>query len=266
MPKRIEFIGASGVGKSMLYKHLIQHNFERKRWETPHEARIRICRSIRGKKMDAKRKLALGLIKLGVEGSISRKCVKLILSSYRKDVFDQSLKLYNPLFDIKFLSLSKSSIPPYIKFRSAELYLKRVYWDVAILDHFNCTEIVVYDDGIIHNNSGVCDVKQYSETLTKYPGSEEKANPIAIVYCKLSVQENYMRRFNRIQSGKGTFIERSIQEDKLYAECEKSTINAEKKVETMRAYGISILEIDMKESIQNNSERVNYFIQSEVRS
>jgi len=261
--KRIEFIGASGVGKTTLFKSLLKERNFNDSWLTPEEARINVVKGLSHSQISSKRKLIkYYLIRFNLFQGKHKAYALDVLKQYEKEVFDNVLKDYNCLLQLKLDSLvNNDNIEPYRKARSVEFYLKVLMHDVAFLDYFNVNDIIVYHDGIIHNNSGITKLNDIKANQ-KYDKLYEKILPTGIICCKLSLDENYRRRKHRIATNKnrGTFIERGLSDEDLYDLCKRSLDSVERKAETLKSFGIPVLDINTAVNHKYNALMILEFI------
>jgi len=261
--KRIEFIGASGVGKTTLFNTVLANRTIIDNWITPEEARVKIVKSLSERILIDKRSIKIVCIKANIFKKKHASWATGILQKYENKVFKFCLSDYNCLVDFLFTGLNNNiQLEPIRKAKFIEFYYKILVRDIGLLDYFNVNDTIVYHDGIIHNNSGIQNYSDYNEKVCKKPKVSNKINPIGVIYCKLSLDDNFNRRKHRIANSKnkGTIVERNLNDKELYDLCERSLASTERKANVMKSAGIPVLVIDTSLNTQENVNQIFRFI------
>ena len=259
---RIEFIGASGVGKTTLFNMILAKRIENDRWLTPEEARVRIIRSMNpGSIKISRQSIKAFLLNKKIFTSKHINWSISILKKYEEEIFDSCLSDYNPLIDLLISDLANDAqLEAKMKTRIIQYYMGILMWDVVILDFFNINDVIIYHDGIIHNNKGTCNYKYYLEKVCSKPSIRKRINPVGIVYCKISLDDNFNNRKQRIAEGKGTFIERALNDKELLCSCRQELILAESQANVMEKVGIPSIKVDMSLNNSKNAKQILQFI------
>ena len=260
--RKITFIGASGVGKSTLYKSLVKARTDKDLWSTPDEERLKLAKLIKSDFPKPNYKtLMVFLLKMGVFKNSRKNIVSELLWKKEKEAFLKGFGPYEGLLEI-MLRYYDEAAPGNAskKIRMLSLYLDILIKDVILLEQNGCKKMVVYDDGIFHNNYGLVMPNSLKEAMSKYPEMATVVNPAAIVHCNISLEENMARRQHRIEKGRGTFMEVGLDQQALLDLSRDSLKAAAEKVQQFREVGIPILELNMSDDLKVNVEKMLHFI------
>ncbi len=259
--KRIEFIGGSGVGKSTLFQEVARHKKRQDAWLTAEEARIYLARTI------AVDKTALRLAQLYLKTNMTRTkrlreyLTSKILSRSSRDIFDS-------IHD-KYLDVADAYLEPMYEYdeinsvRKISLtadYYHRFLSEIMLLDYHPLNKVVVFDDGLIHNTSGFSQAERFRTILANHTSHGTSVIPVGIVYCNMNENSYLQRRRDRIRQGRGTALERTLNDDQLQRSCFQFLKSSQGKINVLRNYGIPVLEIDMEDPITVNARPVYEFI------
>ncbi|MEZ5334988.1 MAG: hypothetical protein R2741_07025 [Methanolobus sp.] len=264
--EKIEFIGASGAGKTTLFKQLLSERHDSKAWSTPQEARINIAMQqkdalIRGNLL---RFIGYNLYFLFKRNPHFRRAAleKLLIEKYA-DIFSNNAADYNCLFELLLDSWCGKTVQylkPYNLIHFCQFYESILIRDLAILNFFSYDGVVVYEDGIMHNSIGLENSNAYEKIMQLPPENRKQILPCGIIYCNLPLEENILRRKKRIASGNITSLELNYNEDELRDLCNESCVSTARVVDLMRDLDVPILEIDMTKSNDENIDLIISFI------
>ncbi len=258
--RRIEILGASGVGKTTLFEKVLCARQKNDDFKTPAEARIQIIKSIYKGLLPLNRR---SLIKYNILKKYHDKWALEILRKYNVKAILSSSNIYDGLIELFLSFLMKNrKLTPVRKLEKCQLYYRQILHDLILLEYFNVGFIIFSDAGILMHNQGIADEKAYRKILSQNPSFTHKINPTGIVYCKLSAETSFRRRKHRISSGVVRDIEIDLGDKELLASCKMSLESAEKKANVMKSLGVPVLEIDVAENTSKNTESVLEFIRS----
>ena len=258
---RIEFLGASGVGKTYLFNQVLSKRTEHNQWITPGEARVQIVKNLKHRYRFDAQSLKIALVKTGLFKKNHDGFTKSILKKYENRISFYSD--YNGLIDSLLQTLISNVNREAIKtLRMIKYYYQILFNDVAVLDYFDINQTIVYHDGIIHNNAGINDLTKYQKIICVDPYIYNIITPKGVVYCKLSLEDNFNRRKKRISEGNATSLEKGLDDEKLYKLCERSQIAAQKKVAVMKSAQVPVLEVDTTQFSEENIEAALQFIRA----
>ena len=253
--KRIEFTGAAGVGKSTLFSKLLEKRVERSSWYTPKEALINTVKENFKSKHPFNRR---GLIQYNISPQYHEKWSREILASYKWKIYKSSLPSYNSWINFFIEAYNENKThPASAKMEHFNLFFSQIE-ELSTLSYFNFKDKIIYEEGLLQHNPGITELTSFQQI--KYSEENKFQLPVAVVYCKLSVEENYKRRKNRIAQGKGTQNEREKSDKDLLDLCTRMNDRISRRVEVLKAIGIPILEVDMSSDLSKNVEKVNSFI------
>lgn len=257
--KRIELIGPSGVGKSTFYKNILFQRKPEYNWLSIEEVIQEYSRkTININELPIRLQL---YIKIGIKTKFYNEWFyRHFIKMYKTQIINENISNYSVLLDILIKDFADNEeIHPFNKLKMFNFYLRRLE-ELALVNHLGNKQKVLFDDGVIHNNSGLS-IPLYFQML-KHSDKRilDLILPAAVVYCNLPLEENLKRRQNRIDSGKGTFLEKDLDLESL----KKLTIHSNKKVkekiQNIEDYGIPILCLNMEDSLEKKNSEVNNFI------
>lgn len=260
--KKITFIGASGAGKSTFYRNLLQARTGNDKWTTPEEERLKLAKAEKWDLLKVNyRNFMLFCLKTGLFKNSHSVFVSDLLSKKEKNAFFSATGPYEGLLEIMLRYCSEES--PGVaskKVRMLSFYLDVLVKQVLLLESVGCNKTVVFDDGIFHNNYGLVMPHSLEQVMLKYPEMASVTNPVAIVHCDISLEENIERRKKRLQKGRGTFIEVGMDDVALNKICQESIEAAKIKVQQFREVGVPVLEIDLGGDLDSNVRNALDFI------
>jgi hypothetical protein len=255
MVNNIEFIGPSGAGKTTLFYEVLSRR-KGKGWFTPEEALFSI--GIGKKGLTSRQKVRLLQLNLGLTRNPNR-IIQTLLSNDINVALHETMPLYNELIELYMKSkVLRSGSEPYRNLISFEWYYNKLLKELVYIKHFRFKELVVYHDGFIHTSPIVESDEQSSKDL--FEKIIRLLNPKAIVYCNISLEENIMRRKNRIYSNKGNFIEVGLNDQQLRRISEISIQTAKYKVDLLEKLGFPIIEVNMEDISESDIGEINDFI------
>jgi hypothetical protein len=188
-----------------------------------------------------------------------------LLWKKEKEAFLNAVGPYEGLLEIMlkyYSSLNKGPVSK--KIRMFSFYLEILIKNVLLLENNGCKNLVLYDDGIFHNNDGLVLPHSLEDAMEKHPEMSLIANPIAVINCYASLEENIRRRKKRVDNGRGTFLEIGM-DDSVLKQLSIDSIEASKsKIEQMKVIGIPVLDVNMQDSIESNTTRVIEFVRNYV--
>lgn len=260
--RKIEFLGASGVGKTYIFNRLIESRSTiNDNWVTPGEVKIKIAKSIGNGCFPLNRRTAM---RYNLFKNKHSEWAEDILRKYYVEAFDKCLSTYQGLVELLINGLTRITyINSFDKIKICDFYISCIK-RIAVLDYFNVSDLVVFDDGIIHNNFGIIDFLSYKNIACPTLDIKSKINPVAVVFCKLSLEDNLIRRKKRIAENNGTFLEKKLNDSQLRLLCEKSLEDSQNKVEIMKTMGVPVLEVDMTRNQNENIIDILRFIKNFV--
>lgn len=261
---KIEFIGASGVGKSTLFNEITENKPETAIWLTPLEARISLAKNKRIRQCtQSSHAIMLALLKLHLFKQKHALLSSYVLRDDVKELIYNSMDSYNDIIELSLQALvTNQKIEPYRKAIFMEFYANLIIQDVLLPELLSGNPIIVYDDGIIHNSVGLTDETRFRELSNKNPSLLKRLLPQGVVFCELSLDDNLNRRKRRIAEGKGTILENQLTDEELIDICKESIETSEKIIDIFKRHSIPILRLNMNNSTKGNVKLFNQFIES----
>lgn len=260
--RKIEFIGASGTGKSTLFEEVLKNRGEEDTWITPTEGRIQIVKKMSsGQYHSPLYKIMLTVIKLNLFKKNHSAIATFLLKKSKKERLALQLQEYDPLIKIFLQGMMMDlHMESYRKGQFIRFYLNLIETDLLLLEDIVPEQLIVYDDGIIHNTEGITNEKFFNEMVQSNSKILEKILPDGVVFCELSEIENYKRRKSRIVQGKGTMIENNLSDQQLKDLCHTSMEESKETIAILEAFSIPVLRINMDDDFEKNIDIVNEFI------
>lgn len=125
---------------------------------------------------------------------------------------------------------------PMLRLKMANLYTRRLKEFVCCRSLAEKDQPVLFEDGIIHNNHGIC-----NQNFLKV----ETALPAKLIFLKADLEYIYRNRKRRIARGLGTFKEKDMSDEELLKETERMCSMYGRKIENLEQRGVSIREVDV---------------------
>jgi len=255
--KRIDFLGAPGVGKSTTYKALVNNRRKKDSWLTPKEAKNKIAYEFFKKDAYSKKKLLTlynfkhSLFKRKYNRSINR-----IITEQQKDIFWEKQNEYKDFLEIALKGVSIKEKEPLRRILGINWFYI-IFSDVIFIENSNLPEIVVFDEslsqkvyGITHNCKGFFEntIKDYFRNIPL---------PQALIYCKLDPKETFNRIKNRRKIIPG---HRQLESDQLNNNIKVQLEIAERGADILKNRNVGVLEIDLNDSLEFNIEIISNFL------
>ena len=257
--KRIEFIGAPGVGKSYLIQQLLQQKII-DRLDSDTSFFKQKAQELYGSKNPLSRR---GLMTYNLFPSKHLNWSMELLQSDLKKAYDSTMHYFDyllTLFVKYYFFESNSSIKGKVGHTSAYINLIK---NAALLDHFNDDRIVLLDEGLIQNNRGI--ILQTTEFVEKMKKNEKecfKSMPAAVVFCELKSMENLKRIKDRVSKGGGIYLEHQLSDDDLLKRIATFRKEYELIKKVVIELGIPSIVLDLTEPLEKTIQKSLYFIKN----
>lgn len=259
--KRIEFIGVSGVGKTRLFGELVKRRNKEDAWITPEEATIQIAKKRTFADMRSmKLMIKLGCLKANILQGKHNSFSKSITDDIRQEAFWKIGDNYNFLFGIHLKNvLENGELEPRRQSYTVAFYLHRAM-DVIMLDFCRISQVVVFDDGILHNNCGIAKLCSYMHQIDPKSLVCSGLDPLGIVYCSSDSETIFKQVKQRCNQGRASFLERNLDDAELYARVEKGMRCSAEKVENLKRRDVPVLEVNTSADVPTNITTISKFI------
>ena len=130
---------------------------------------------------------------------------------------------------------------------------------IAYLEHFNIQETVVWDEGLFKILPGISNIERFKTLIDENIKKSSLTDPAGIIYCVLDVEENYRRRKQRLKEGKGSQVEKALNDEQLYQKC-KDMNDRHGKLMKESNIKLPLLEIDLANNFEDNVQKCLKFI------
>lgn len=255
--KWVEFMGPSGVGKSYLFEKLLEKRTAAEwEWITPNEGFEKIFENLKERnEISLKQKLKRSIKKLYNRGK--RNHYKLIPSSFKKKAVDKYGSRFNFLSDVMLREFALvSELEPKKKLEMISWYYEKRLLPFIVLYAGLLDETIVFEDGILHNNSLV-NLENY---VTQIETVDQVIYPDAIVFLKADAKviEDRIKRRN-LETG-GTFIQMDLTDQQIRKTVKTSIENHNIILKSLDNRGIKLLEINTTDDVSGNCGLIHEFI------
>ena len=257
--RRIELIGASGVGKTTLYKKLRRVTGANRMYLTLKDAYKAAALNCKIPLGEVKLLFYQQLLRTGMVKSKERGLGKVILMEHLKGKSDQRSK-YNSFrvsFDILYHYL-KNEASPFLVEKMLKTFLKAVD-DYLLLEHgLPGNDIVMVDEGIIHSHIGITEYgfQEYNYQQLKM---DPAFSPDGIIHCSNTEEVVFKQALKRKQEGIKTFGHGHLNRVELREAIQRSLLKNRKKAEGFMELGIPVLKINTGEKFEVISNKINKF-------
>ncbi len=252
----VEFIGASGVGKSYLYKKLKETRTSADDWLTPDEGlKIIINKENLLRQHRLRKRIYYAIKKLLIRKNND---FEIIPTSYIKKAFDTHGWKFNFLSEIKIRNYAETSyLEPRKKLSNISWYYQKRLLPFIVLYAANINKTFLFEDGILHTNLGISNLDEYLNTIDS---KEQVIYPNAIVHAKANPEVIFERVKKRNKTKQGTIAQRDLSDIQIREDIRN---RMEKDVSTFKNMSKKvsrILEIDTTDSLVKNCKYINSFI------
>lgn len=259
--QRIDFIGSPGVGKSALYRELVQQRVKSDTWLTPEEARARIAYCyLENNTQSIKDYATLWLLKNVLLKKLHPILSNRILDGYQKEIIWREKERYENFFEVALKGATVKEKAPLRRLLGITNFFT-VASNVISLYHSNIHGLVIFDESLSHKIYTITHwQKGYYENLTN-----EFFNtiplPQGVIYCKLDPEKTLHRikqRGMNIHGRRGKIIPGHCDlDDNLLLESITAQLDiAAIGVDVLQKRDVKILEINMENSLEQNIKRI----------
>lgn len=263
--RRIEFIGASGIGKTTLLHALLRQRPAGEPWVTPREAVIKLARRqtcpLRANPWRAGLALALKWnVAPRKSYGLALRILQPMLTAARHACGPDYEGLTSALED--WLQTAEELSPRQQEY--ARAFYRGLLDRQLLLDFGQVPEWVVDDDGLISNNPGLAVPETVRARPENHPRRQEKFRPAAAIYCFLDLDEYHHRRLQKKSGRRGTFLDRNLTAGKSLGLCRRVLEGSARKAEWLQAENTPMLALNMAGHLQDNAVRAHAFIRQMV--
>lgn len=254
----IEFIGPPGVGKSFLFNKLLKSRTKEDSWITPEEAADLIF--IRDQYWKSMTKV--NLVKLFIREKILRR--KMSISSKFPvktkikliDFFGEDLEVHAELL---FHGLHEKSEFGYRKKLNMMSWFYTHRLEPFILLHGSKLDApILFEDGIIHNNTGFKNFESYMNFKSKDIKNIPLPDSIVLILASPNTIFNRIKYRNTL--GDGRFMQRDLSDSEIKYHVDRSLKSSLKIANTLEKLGCSLLQINADDPVKDSCDKINNFL------
>jgi len=249
--RRIDFLGAPGVGKSSIYNILLHHRGENKIWLTPEELKFKVYAKQYGKKNTLKLKILNLLIN---QNNILFPFIKAKLqkefSRLENETIFAKKDIYNTFMEYALSIEGQVDKDAFRRFKGLGWFfdtLKTVAW----LEQTETDDWVIFDESLCQKVFGIINSDQCLEQEKVEGYFQSLPLPEALVHLRLNPDENFKRiksRQKMIPAHKALSDKGILKTLELYAEI--SGLGAS----ILESRGCVVFHLDMVGELKNNAE------------
>ena len=249
------------MGKTTLLRQLAKQRTIDDRWITAAEATIQIAKARKFSDLrSTKERVFLGLLRANLRKEKHHAMAKHLVKDIRERAFWEIGDRYNLLFDIQLRgAMDQVDLAPRLKFPLLSFYLK-VTRQVMLFEYCRIKQIVVLDEGPLHNNVGVAKLSRYMTQVDPEYGFNSVPDPLGVVFCKADAATVFRQVRDRWSQSGGNFLHKNLTDTQLYARIEQTLVMAREQVEQIKERKTPVLEIDTSDDRDTNIERARRFI------
>lgn len=259
--KRIDLLGAPGVGKTTLYKELLQRRNRHDHWLTLEEAKILITkRHLRGNFRSLKEFAGLLILHTVNVRVLQKKLSENIYLSLADKALEERLEDWMPFIELCSESLGDHNKPPFYRFLLAKWFLSQLE-EAALVESVVSEDIVLFAESLSQRATGLM---PWSYSLGEQQ-SRKYFNlmpaPHAVVFLRAESQQVKKRIINRSRQ-KIIVQHHGLSENELLERVEIATTIVEIGAGVLRERGVHILELDALLPINSLVEETKKLIQT----
>ena len=153
--RRIDLLGAPGVGKTTLYNELLKHHNREDQWLTLEEAKILIAKRYVHYNIHSLKELVRSLMLHTINIKIVQKKIsENIYCSLAKKALNEKLEEWMPFIEVCSKSLGDNNKPPYYRFLLARWLLDQLN-DVALVQSAVQNDYVIFAESLAQRATGL---------------------------------------------------------------------------------------------------------------
>lgn len=255
--KRIDFLGAPGVGKSTLYNHLIANRRKGTFWITPTEAELKIAREHIKKLSTKNKKVFLARLALNniffkpLHPTIVDKVINLVENEI---IWDNKIK-YTEFLNQAVLGACLEEKDSLRRLMGINYFFK-VMKTVVLFENSKYDEIVILDESL---SQKVCGLTHYKESYFEKQTKEYFSCipvPDLLIHCKLDIKTTLQRLITRYKT---IPAHRNITKAELLEVVKIHNKIANIGAKILKQRNVLVLDIDMKQCPEKNIQIINSF-------
>lgn len=250
--KRVDFIGAPGVGKSTLLRSLITHNRSPGRWITQKEALYKALNKSENVKKTHKLLLfASKVFRLKQTQMLHFVAERGNKKEFNNEVLNKAFFLVEAKVENRF---SDERYSPSSRFNSILSYYDKMR-KLFLYDKTTSKSIVLCDESFSHHTRATDIIE-----LVKQQGNAFCLVPDGVVHCTAPI-EIVMERLKKRQNKNGAIERYANMKNKELRNETKRTINyIEEKATDIASLGVPVKTIDVSQSIDSSRKEAGMFI------
>jgi len=253
--RRVELLGPSGVGKTMLYRE-VSSQIQHRRFLNIEEACLKAAVAKQPVFPSLKYLFYLAL----KSGCFKWKRQGLSHHVLLDENNDEEIAREGYWLSFKMLEayLLKEKDVVVVKKR-LENFVRNVQRNQVLDQRLERNDLVFFDEGLLHHHHG------FGPELFQCYTPDEIQTDLGlqidgIVWCDLSFGKNMERILTRKKQGVRTFSHGNLDGAALEAYVFKARLEYQLKIEMLKKIGVRILHLNMEDDLRDNAERIGLFI------
>ena len=259
--KRVDFIGASGSGKSTVYRELHHQGAKKGLWFTPREAQTLVAKNhLKTNKKSSRDLLFKAILSMPYSEHIQPKVAEYVLSKRVTESLWQKAEEHKTFLSAVLKGASNEDREPLHRLMGLNWFYS-VCKNVVFLENSFFQEIVLYDESLSQKVFGVTD---WHKGKFKHTAEEYFYNlplPAGLIYFYIAPEAAFKRLKER---DKVTTGQHKLDEQGLLESIEAQAEIAATGTEILKNRGVKLLELDSELPPAQNAERIISFIKAEL--
>ena len=255
--KRIDFLGASGAGKTAVFYELTRKYSREKRWFTPKEAKAAVARQyLKQNKGILKNYKPALLLNLPLFRPFHPQVSSYILRSHSTELLWKNAQRDDLFLSIVLKGAGFENREPLHRLLGINWFVP-VYRDVLIMENNSLDPLVLFDESLSQKVYGITHWEKgaFEEITAAYFNNIPL--PAGLIHFNITSQTAFKRLKER---PKVTTGQRNITGEELFNVIAAQVNIARIGVDIIKYRGVKVLEIDSELPIERKADYINKFI------
>ncbi|MFC1793547.1 hypothetical protein ACFL3Q_08185 [Planctomycetota bacterium] len=244
-----------------MHNELVKRRDKEDAWITPEEAIIQIAKKRTFADMPSMNHIIkLGCLKANILRGRHYSFSESITDDIKKEAFWKIGDNYNFLLRIHLISVLENGEWEPRKQSKLVAYYLHIAMDVIMLDFCRISQVVVFDESILHNNCGIDKLGSYMCQIDLKSLACSGLAPLGIVYCTSDSETIFKQVKQRCNEGTRSLLQQNLDDAQLYAGVEEGVRFSAEVVENLKRRDVPVLEINTFADVATNVTTINNFI------
>lgn len=255
--KRIDVLGAPGVGKSTIYNELTKRRKKSSEWVTPEEAALLLAKEYLTKSSNATLKyFAISTFKIPFLLRFNKLFANQIINQYGFKFLKEQSSNYNEFLDVALSGALIQEKEPIRRLIGINWFYG-AYKRTLLFENSKFKNIVLFDESLSQKVYGITISKKkfFEKTCTNY--FKFMPPPAGLIYCETDLKELFERitKRHKIIPGHSDLSKEELRE---YIEVQAEISEIGKNI--IKSRGIPVIELDTINTPVYNAKIIDTFI------